>query len=204
MNQNVIVLDLASTTANSGTSTTTSSSNYVLSDILQMTGIISEDDNPAASDSNTTTLQKVPGDTSSWIVLDSNGSKDQMDNVKSETTKMDIFSQAMASAEIGDFSTATSANIEIESTDVERDSQPPLVQPPPKSNTKILFASPHDVMPTPASATKQQSNKNEDLIVTENNHGGPGSIFVDEIGDEIVSETEVVSMETATGEGFTS
>ncbi len=95
-----------------------------------MTGIISEDDNPAASDSNTTTLQKgrvikndakestnddalnflVPGDTSSWIVLDSNGSKDQMDNVKSETTKMDIFSQAMASAEIGDFSSATSAN----------------------------------------------------------------------------------------------
>ncbi len=56
---------------------------------------------------------------------------------------------------------------------------------------QILFASPHDVMPTPASATKQQSNKNEDLIVTENNHGGPGSIFVDEIGDEIVSETEV-------------
>ena len=43
----------------------------------------------------------VPGDSSSWILLDSNGSKNE-ESIK-ETAKMDIFSQAMASAEIGDF-----------------------------------------------------------------------------------------------------
>ena len=43
----------------------------------------------------------VPGDSSSWILLDSNGSKNE-ESIK-ETPKMDIFSQAMASAEIGDF-----------------------------------------------------------------------------------------------------
>ena len=107
-------------------------SNNVLSDILQMTGIMTEEDAAEANQEEeetisepqkcTTTLQKgikfplwfhlkinfksqflylVPGDSSSWILLDSNGSKNE-ESIK-ETAKMDIFSQAMASAEIGDF-----------------------------------------------------------------------------------------------------
>ena len=104
-------------------------SNNVLSDILQMTGIMTEEEDSADQQETisepqkcTTTLQKgikfplwfhlkinfksqflylVPGDSSSWILLDSNGSKNE-ESIK-ETAKMDIFSQAMASAEIGDF-----------------------------------------------------------------------------------------------------
>ena len=56
----------------------------------------------------------VPGDSSSWIVLDSNGAsggKEQKipEVTKAESTKMDIFSQAMASAEIGDFAATNSS-----------------------------------------------------------------------------------------------
>ena len=127
----------APTPAPSSTSTT-SMSNNVLSDILQMTGIMTDEEEAVPSSQETisepqkctTTLQKgifflkkkkkkkkkkhfqssdmitmfsvtVPGDSSSWILLDSNGSKNE-ESIK-ETPKMDIFSQAMASAEIGDF-----------------------------------------------------------------------------------------------------
>ena len=59
-------------------------------------------------------LISVPGDPSSWIVLEANGSAAKDANfatAKATTTSMDsanldIFSQAMASAEIGDFSAA--------------------------------------------------------------------------------------------------
>lgn len=141
MFQNVIVLDLSHDNSSTTTSTTTTTAtnsgkigNNVLSDILQMTGIMSPEDPEMPEtnsltekpSSNTTTLQKgtfkslerffiitksiisVPGDSSSWIVLESNGSKDE--NSKAENSKMDIFSQAMASAEIGDFSVETNSS----------------------------------------------------------------------------------------------
>ena len=77
-----------------------------------MTGIMAEEPDSEPSSQvgepsaeplkcTTTTLQKVPGDSGSWIVLDSNGSKSAEEAIKEP--KMDIFSQAMASAEIGDF-----------------------------------------------------------------------------------------------------
>ena len=159
-NQNVIVLDLnqdiSSTTTVSTTATLPSggngsqqqaTGNNVLSDILQMTGIMSEPEVeveqqqqqlPVVTNSNndiqqrlaknTTTLQKVPDDSSAWIVLDeaangtgNAGAKDVVENFVNETgngktatgsstagnqftENLDIFSQAMASAEIGDFS----------------------------------------------------------------------------------------------------
>lgn len=162
-NQNVIVLDLnqdiSSTTTVSTTATIPSgqgggngsqqqaTGNNVLSDILQMTGIMSEPEVeveqqqqqlPVVTNSNndiqqrlaknTTTLQKVPDDSSAWIVLDeaangtgNTGAKDVVENFVNETgngktatgsstagnqftENLDIFSQAMASAEIGDFS----------------------------------------------------------------------------------------------------
>merc|ERR1719410_2251748 len=161
-NQNVIVLDLnqdiSSTTTVSTTATLPSggggngsqqqaTGNNVLSDILQMTGIMSEPEVeveqqqqqlPVVTNSNndiqqrlaknTTTLQKVPDDSSAWIVLDeaangtgNTGAKDVVENFVNETgngktatgsstagnqftENLDIFSQAMASAEIGDFS----------------------------------------------------------------------------------------------------
>ena len=145
--------DISSTTTSTTTTTATTESpvgnvgNNVLSDILQMTGIMSEPEVeveqqqqqlPVVTNSNndiqqrlaknTTTLQKVPDDSSAWIVLDeaangtgNTGAKDVVENFVNETgngktatgsstagnqftENLDIFSQAMASAEIGDFS----------------------------------------------------------------------------------------------------
>jgi hypothetical protein len=224
-NQNVIVLDLSqqdisSTTTSTTTTTATTESpvgnvgNNVLSDILRMTGIVSEEDTntlqtlPQASNDiqqrlttsrNTTTLQKVPGDSSSWIVLDSNGSsaKDaNFTNTKNtstmESANLDIFSQAMASAEIGDFSTAE--NSIASGNDLEKESEPPLVPPKTNSNASanILFASPHDVMPTPRQR-KLDETELATSIFHENHH--QNSVVVEEVGDEIITESEVVSMD---------
>ena len=160
-NQNVIVLDLNEDISSTTTVSTTvphtgnksgngsqSTGNNVLSDILQMTGIMSEpeveieqqpqqlpvqvansnNDIQQRLAKNTTTLQKVPDDSTAWIVLDEaangtgiTGTKDveissnfvsESGNGKvatgnvtgSQLENLDIFSQAMASAEIGEFS----------------------------------------------------------------------------------------------------
>lgn len=227
-NQNVIVLDLSQDISSTTTSTTTTTAttespigvgNNVLSDILQMTGIMSDEPetNTTAPQHqsqntndilqrlttarNTTTLQKVPGDPSSWIVLEANGSaaKDAtFATAKTTTTSMDsanldIFSQAMASAEIGDFSAAE--NISIQSGhDLEKESEPPLVPPKTNSNSSanILFASPHDVMPTPRQRKLDETTASLNLF--HDNHL-QNSIVVEEVGDEIVTESEVVSMD---------
>jgi len=197
-NQNVIVLDLSEqqqvqqssstsivSTAVTG-STTSTMSNNVLSDILQMTGIMAEDDSePMAQEPSsepmkctTTTLQKVPGDSASWIVLDSNGSKSNEESIKEP--KLDIFSQAMASAEIGDF-----AENNIEEI---KDSEPPLVPPKSNSNASILFASPHDVMPS-----RQKIEEDMGPIFSENHHDK--SVIVEQVGDEIIPGEEIVGMD---------
>jgi len=91
---------------------------------------------------------------------------------------MDIFSQAMASAEIDEFA---ANNIEITTDKVP---EPTLVTP--KTNTNIMFASPHDVMP-------QRPPKLEDQLTlfSENNHESK-SVVVEQVGDEIVNESEVL------------
>lgn len=205
-NANVIVLDLGQEVSNA-TSTPASSSlantmmastpsNNVLSDILQMTGIMGSVEDETIQEQHqqhetvhlqqprleTKTLKKVPGD-SSWVVLDSNGSSNNSKEESQGTLQednIDIFSQAMASAEIDEFA---ANNIEITT---EKEPEPNLITPKP-TNSSIIFASPHDVMP------QRPPPKLEDqmTLFSENNHGK--SVVVEQVGDEIISESEVLS-----------